>query len=210
MIIDIYAQYSKNEEKRQGTTLASNQPTPLLPHQNRFIVFMIQHHAKKFTKIMKDAGVPPQQINLAVGPGHFDERAAQHFTNPNIRDLSDMNVEGQSTRDSRQALREAQRAIAAEDLSSVPSGYDEDYETSTSTDYYKGDSQFEEEANQRTRKAITNKTTIRYSPELLQCEFTTSTQRQCLQEQKVKTQELRLGYNKALCPKAELLCVWQL
>eukprot|EP00971_Amphidinium_carterae_P273908 5436201-Amphidinium_carterae.1 len=60
MIIDIYAQYNKKEKQRKGTTFLSNHPTPQLPHQNGFMVFMIQHHAKKFTKIMKDAGVPLQ------------------------------------------------------------------------------------------------------------------------------------------------------
>eukprot|EP00971_Amphidinium_carterae_P037152 730106-Amphidinium_carterae.1 len=50
---------------------------------------------------MKDAGVPQQQFNLAFG--HFDERAAQHFTNPNVRNLADMNGDGHLRRDSRRA-----------------------------------------------------------------------------------------------------------
>eukprot|EP00971_Amphidinium_carterae_P312881 6217933-Amphidinium_carterae.1 len=64
MIIDIYARHNKKEKQlRQQTTQTMNQP----PHQNRFIMFMIQHHVTKITKIMKDAGLPQQQINLAFG-----------------------------------------------------------------------------------------------------------------------------------------------
>eukprot|EP00971_Amphidinium_carterae_P191627 3802584-Amphidinium_carterae.1 len=73
------------EEQRQPNTQTMNQP----PHQNRFIIFMIQHHATKITKIMKNSGLLRQQINLAFG--HFDQRAGRHFTNPNVRNLADMN-----------------------------------------------------------------------------------------------------------------------
>eukprot|EP00971_Amphidinium_carterae_P260760 5173140-Amphidinium_carterae.3 len=69
MIIDIYAQATKKQEIQQPT------------HQNRFIFFMIQHHPTRITKIIKDAGLPVQQINMAFA--HFDEKAAQHFTTPN-------------------------------------------------------------------------------------------------------------------------------
>eukprot|EP00971_Amphidinium_carterae_P278586 5530113-Amphidinium_carterae.1 len=61
MIIDIYAQFSKKEEQLQHLT---TQTMNLPPHQNGFIMFMIQHHETKITKIMKDAGLPQQQINL--------------------------------------------------------------------------------------------------------------------------------------------------
>eukprot|EP00971_Amphidinium_carterae_P193775 3844885-Amphidinium_carterae.1 len=49
MIIDIHAQATKKQELQQPT-----QP----PHQKRLILFMIQHHPTKITKIMKDAGLP--------------------------------------------------------------------------------------------------------------------------------------------------------
>eukprot|EP00971_Amphidinium_carterae_P239199 4748375-Amphidinium_carterae.1 len=37
---------------------------------------------------MKDAGLPKVQINMAFD--YFDEKAPQHFTNPNVRNLADM------------------------------------------------------------------------------------------------------------------------
>eukprot|EP00971_Amphidinium_carterae_P334593 6469951-Amphidinium_carterae.1 len=75
MIIDIYAQAAKKP---------GGQP----PHQNRFILFMIQHHATRITKIMKDAGLPQPQINMAFE--YFDDKAHLHFNNPNLRNLTDM------------------------------------------------------------------------------------------------------------------------
>eukprot|EP00971_Amphidinium_carterae_P351196 6491968-Amphidinium_carterae.2 len=84
----------------------------LPPHQNRFIMFMIQHHATKITKIMKDAGLPQQQINLAFG--HFDERAAQHFANPNVRNLADMENVPQRRRPDLRLEQEALRVATRE------------------------------------------------------------------------------------------------
>eukprot|EP00971_Amphidinium_carterae_P024232 478280-Amphidinium_carterae.2 len=82
MIIDIYAQATKKADQPQQFMQQPHQP----PHENRFIRFMIQNHSTKIER--RDAGLPQQQINLAFG--HFDERAAQHFTNPTVRNLADM------------------------------------------------------------------------------------------------------------------------
>eukprot|EP00971_Amphidinium_carterae_P267279 5301918-Amphidinium_carterae.1 len=133
MIIDIYGQYNKKEEQqRQGITQSNNQPPNQPPHQNRFIMFMIQHHATKITKIMKDAGVPQQQINLAFG--HFDEKAAQHFTNPNIRNLADMNEGLQPMRETRRVIQEAQRiAETGQESLSEDDEDDFDYDASHAT-----------------------------------------------------------------------------
>eukprot|EP00971_Amphidinium_carterae_P125853 2493238-Amphidinium_carterae.1 len=109
---------------------------------------MTQHHATKVTKIMKEAGVPQQQINLAFG--YFDERAAQHFTNPNIRNLADMNSEGHSTKETRRAIQEAQK-IAEGDQTSEATEYEDDYDTSHATTTRATDNE-EGESDQRTRK----------------------------------------------------------
>eukprot|EP00971_Amphidinium_carterae_P026123 515198-Amphidinium_carterae.1 len=79
MIIDIYGQAAK----KQGV-----QPLVQPPRQNRFMLFMIQHHPTRITKIMKDAGLPEVLIKLAFD--HLDEKAHQHFNNPNVRNLADM------------------------------------------------------------------------------------------------------------------------
>eukprot|EP00971_Amphidinium_carterae_P242103 4807005-Amphidinium_carterae.1 len=103
MIIDIYAQYNKEKQLRQSTAQTMNLPR----HQNRFIMFMIQHHTTKITKIMEDAALPQQQINLAFG--HFDERAPQPFTNPNVRNLADMDNVAQRMRVDRRLEHETIR-----------------------------------------------------------------------------------------------------
>eukprot|EP00971_Amphidinium_carterae_P336011 6472133-Amphidinium_carterae.1 len=61
---------------------------------------------------MKDAGLPVQQINLAFG--HFDERAAQHFTNPNVRNLADMDSALQRIRAERREESEAIKMATGE------------------------------------------------------------------------------------------------
>eukprot|EP00971_Amphidinium_carterae_P319484 6349406-Amphidinium_carterae.1 len=108
MIIDIYVQATKKAEQLFQTTQQPHQP----PHQNRFVMSMIQHHATNIMKIMKDAGLPQQQINLAFG--HFDERTAQHFTNPNVGNLNDMDNAKQRMRTDRQLESEALKMATGE------------------------------------------------------------------------------------------------
>eukprot|EP00971_Amphidinium_carterae_P142993 2832902-Amphidinium_carterae.1 len=75
MITDIYSQY----EKKQG-------PQP--PWQNRFILYMIQHHATRITRIIEDAGLSEGHIKQAFD--YFDEKAPRHFNRTNLRNLTDM------------------------------------------------------------------------------------------------------------------------
>eukprot|EP00971_Amphidinium_carterae_P095748 1894967-Amphidinium_carterae.1 len=75
MITDIYAEYEKK-------------PRAQPPWQHRFLLLMIQHHSTKTTKIMQDAGLSAAQINQVYD--YFDEKAPQHFSRPNVRNLTEI------------------------------------------------------------------------------------------------------------------------
>eukprot|EP00971_Amphidinium_carterae_P001754 35112-Amphidinium_carterae.1 len=125
-------------ERRAATTgeYTVEQPTTestATPEQAHHVHdYQIQRHPTKITKIMKDAGLPQQQINLAFG--HFDERAAQHFMNPNVRTLADMNEGSQPMRETRRAIQEAERIATADQETQSDGDEDElDYDTSYGT-----------------------------------------------------------------------------
>eukprot|EP00971_Amphidinium_carterae_P348052 6490294-Amphidinium_carterae.7 len=80
MITDFYSQY----EKKPGA-----QP----PWQHRFLLFMVQHHSTKITKIMQDAGLSAAQINQLYD--YFDENAPRHFSRPNMRNLTEIQQQQQ-------------------------------------------------------------------------------------------------------------------
>eukprot|EP00971_Amphidinium_carterae_P082602 1633970-Amphidinium_carterae.2 len=187
----------------------------------------MQHHATKIMKIMKDTGLPQQQVNLAFG--HFDDRAAQHFTNPNVRNLADMSEGGQPMRETRRAIQEAQRIATSDQESQSDDDEeddDDDYDYAEEDDD-DDDDEFDYDTSHATTTRATDSTKkrpIKGQETLLHRDHeqgrsrtsstrasTISTQHHYLwTAQKVKTQELRLGYHDTLHPKAEPLRVWQL
>eukprot|EP00971_Amphidinium_carterae_P261972 5196355-Amphidinium_carterae.1 len=116
---------------------------------------------------MKDAGLPQQQINLAFG--HFDERAAQHFTNPNVRNLPDMNEGSQTMTKTRQAIQEAQRIATADQETQNDDDEDElDYDTSYGTTTRATDSTKKRPIKGQGKTIPPRPRTSKDSPELLQ------------------------------------------
>eukprot|EP00971_Amphidinium_carterae_P277717 5512446-Amphidinium_carterae.2 len=75
MITEIYQQSAKKPESPPG-------------HRHRFLLFLVQHHWTKITKIMQDAGL--QQRDIKDVYDYFDEKAAQQFNRPNVRNLMEM------------------------------------------------------------------------------------------------------------------------
>eukprot|EP00971_Amphidinium_carterae_P008035 158945-Amphidinium_carterae.1 len=106
MITEIYQQNAKKPESPPR-------------HQHRFLLLMVQHHLTKITKIMQDAGLQPRDIKDVFD--YFDEKAAQHFNRPNVRNLTEMQ---------RQQQLERLRPQPVHQVNMMEGDKDDDYDTS--------------------------------------------------------------------------------
>eukprot|EP00971_Amphidinium_carterae_P016534 326607-Amphidinium_carterae.4 len=120
----------KTTRKAHDYAQAAKKPGGQPSHQNRFILFMIQHHFTKITKITKDAGLQEVYINQAFD--YFDKKAAPHFNVPNFRNPTDMQPQLPRVRELREGSHQGY-SMTEEDEEDDLDDYDTSHQSAGTT-----------------------------------------------------------------------------